>query len=302
MSLSGPTRIAVAVVESVGHVLVGIRPEHVSLPGKAEFPGGKCEPDEISRMAAVRECREETGLIVVPREHLVRHTHTYDHGTVELDFWRCSLSPDLPDLAAPQTPFRWVSLQELSGLDFPAGNRPALRKLLEEFTSLGHVHPRLLPSLERLDNAFDSAKRPPHFTNLTHCDACEAYDNQLQKLADGDLSLENMGNPAFDPVAHCTDEGYRFLLPSLARLAVAWPQKYFFRFLSQLVPERMQALSSGEFEGLLAFLSGLRAEAGRQNECRTGPLYDPDLQDSAEQRPYFRTDQKLVELRALERS
>ena len=120
------TKISIAVVESVGHVLVGTRPAGGSLAGKAEFPGGKCLADETPRSCAVRECREETGLIVVPREHLVTTIHEYDHETVELNFWRCALTPDLSDCATPQQPFRWVSLQNLSELDFPAGNDEVL--------------------------------------------------------------------------------------------------------------------------------------------------------------------------------
>lgn len=117
------------VVESVGYVLVGIRPEGTPLAGKSEFPGGKCQPDETPRSCAVRECREETGLMVIPREHLMTVTHAYQHGTVELHFWRCHLTPDLPDLAAPNEPFRWIRTDRLSELDFPEANAEVLKML-----------------------------------------------------------------------------------------------------------------------------------------------------------------------------
>ncbi len=129
--MSGPVRVAVAVVESDGHVLVGVRGNGQSLSGLNEFPGGKCLFDETTRAAAVRECREETGLIVIPRRHLATTTHTYDHDEVELDFWHCCLSPDLPGLARPHEPFRWVPVAELHTLEFPAGNQDALRRLQE---------------------------------------------------------------------------------------------------------------------------------------------------------------------------
>lgn len=128
------TRIGIAVVESAGRVLVGQRPQHVVLAGKAEFPGGKCESDETPRSCAVRECREETGLLVVPREHLATVEHTYPHGAVELHFWRCVLSPGLPDNAVPQPPFRWVSFEELRSLDFPEANRSVLDAMLSRET------------------------------------------------------------------------------------------------------------------------------------------------------------------------
>ncbi|MCP4507412.1 MAG: NUDIX domain-containing protein [Fuerstiella sp.] len=119
-------KVSIAIVESIGHVLVGTRAVSGALAGKTEFPGGKCLADETPRSCAVRECREETGLIVVPREHLVTTIHEYDHETVELNFWRCALTPDLPDCAVPQKPFRWVSLQNLNELNFPDGNDDVL--------------------------------------------------------------------------------------------------------------------------------------------------------------------------------
>ena len=121
-----PTKVAIAIVESAGHVLVGTRPAGGPLAGKAEFPGGKCLPDETPRSCAVRECREETGLIVIPREHLVTTMHEYEHATLELNFWRCALTPDLPDCSTAQQPFSWVSLQSLNELDFPEANAEVL--------------------------------------------------------------------------------------------------------------------------------------------------------------------------------
>ncbi len=124
--MSGATRVAIAVVESAGRVLVGVRTAGSPLAGKSEFPGGKCEADETPRSCVVRECREETGLVVVPREHLVTVTHEYDHGMVELHFWKCALAPDLPDETEPQPPFRWVNHKELADLDFPEANQEVL--------------------------------------------------------------------------------------------------------------------------------------------------------------------------------
>ena len=133
--MAASTRVAIAVVESSGHVLVGTRPEGVPLTGMSEFPGGKCRPDETARGCAVRECGEETGLLVVPRCHLVTTTANYAHGAVELSFWKCALSPDIPDLASPDSPFEWVALRDLSTRDFPSGNDPVLRLLKESAES-----------------------------------------------------------------------------------------------------------------------------------------------------------------------
>ena len=129
--MTAVTKVAIAVVQSDGHVLVGIRGDDGPLAGKSEFPGGKCLSDETPRSCAVRECREETGLIVVPREHLTTVTHTYDHGTVELHFWQCDLNNDIPDRAQPRQPFKWVPTADLPNLDFPEANAAVLSRLAE---------------------------------------------------------------------------------------------------------------------------------------------------------------------------
>ena len=68
-SIDNPVRVAIAIVEQNGQFLVGVRPESVPLAGLAEFPGGKVHDDETAAAAAVRECREETGLqVVIDRE------------------------------------------------------------------------------------------------------------------------------------------------------------------------------------------------------------------------------------------
>jgi len=125
------TKVAIAVVESAGQILVGVRPAGTPLAGKSEFPGGKCQTDETPRSCVVRECREETGLVVVPREHLATVTHQYDHDQVELHFWRCVLAPDLPDRATPRAAFRWVHPTELAELDFPEANREIIALLIQ---------------------------------------------------------------------------------------------------------------------------------------------------------------------------
>jgi 8-oxo-dGTP diphosphatase len=113
------TEIAIAVVEHRGEFLVGLRPENVALAGYWEFPGGKVQPGESAEQAAVRECREETGLDVELIGVYPAAEHDYSHDRVRLSFFRCRpLSPDTP----PAPPFRWVARAELALLKFPPAN------------------------------------------------------------------------------------------------------------------------------------------------------------------------------------
>jgi mutator protein MutT len=111
--------------------LIRQRPAGTVYAGYWEFPGGKCELGETSAQATARECLEETGLrIVVGR---LRRTvrHRYPHGLVELSFHDCTTEDPAaePD---PATGFRWVAIDQLTGLRFPEANEPILEELARE--------------------------------------------------------------------------------------------------------------------------------------------------------------------------
>jgi 8-oxo-dGTP diphosphatase len=121
-----PTRIAVAVVENEGRILIGLRPADVVLAGLWEFPGGKVEPAETPAAAAARECLEETGLAVTVLDEYETVDQQYAHGDVELHFFRCRLkSPG----HSPAARFRWVPATELPRYNFPAANAAIVARL-----------------------------------------------------------------------------------------------------------------------------------------------------------------------------
>jgi 8-oxo-dGTP diphosphatase len=120
------TQIGIAVVEQEGRVLVGVRPAGAALAGDAEFPGGKCAPNEAPADCAVRECEEETGLAVRPVRLLDRCRHRYPHGEVDLHFWLCK---PLTAEMTPQSPWWWCPLAALPALQFPPANATAIALL-----------------------------------------------------------------------------------------------------------------------------------------------------------------------------
>ncbi|MEO1996722.1 MAG: NUDIX domain-containing protein [Planctomycetaceae bacterium] len=123
------TVIGVAVVYHERRVLVGTRGANLDLAGHAEFPGGQCEGHESPSEAAVRECREETGMDVVAIRLLDERRHLYLHGYVHIHFWLCA--PRDIDRCEPERGFRWTPLNALDQLNFPAANRRVVTLLLE---------------------------------------------------------------------------------------------------------------------------------------------------------------------------
>ena len=128
-----PTPIAIAVVEHEGRYLIGQRPPGVPLAGLWEFPGGKLEPDETLPQAAARECLEETGVEVIVGEEYPPVVHEYDHGRLELHFFRCRPRDVSPP---PRPPYRWIIRSELGDYSFPAANAEFIQRLIQSSASL----------------------------------------------------------------------------------------------------------------------------------------------------------------------
>jgi 8-oxo-dGTP diphosphatase len=102
--------------------------------GRWSVPGGKCGPDEAAAAACVRECREETGLLVEVERHAGRVWLPAD-GTDRfvVDDFVCTLVGGTARAGDDAEALRWVGRAELVQL-------PLVDGLLETLTSW-----RLLP-------------------------------------------------------------------------------------------------------------------------------------------------------------
>jgi len=123
---NAPQPIAIAIVRQGEKYLVGVRPGGTVLAGYSEFPGGKVRPDETPADAAIRECLEETGLLIRVVSQLSVVDHSYSHGAVRLHFFDC-ICQDLDPV--PAEPFRWVGRAELATLQFPQANRGVVESI-----------------------------------------------------------------------------------------------------------------------------------------------------------------------------
>jgi len=119
--------VVAAVVETGGRFLVTRRPKGVHLEGVWEFPGGKCDPGEALRDCLARELREELDVASQAGEEIFTTTHAYPDRTIELHFFRCELLGEpRPQLGQEM---RWVTREELAGLDFPPADAELIQTL-----------------------------------------------------------------------------------------------------------------------------------------------------------------------------
>ena len=123
---AAPTDVALVVVwRGAGRdrcVLITRRTAGSHLAGLWEFPGGKVEAGEMSIVAAARELREETGIVLDPADlaPLITIEHTYADRAVRLHVFVATMSFD-ERAGMPCEPC-WVAIDRLQSLDMPEAN------------------------------------------------------------------------------------------------------------------------------------------------------------------------------------
>ena len=113
-----------------GKVLLGQRPEHKSLPGLWEFPGGKIELGEKPDEALKRELDEELGLEVEVGPLRLATTHSYGESGVVLMFYEIRFWKGEPK-TQHHLELQWVSPEEMKDLKLPDANREVFPQLQE---------------------------------------------------------------------------------------------------------------------------------------------------------------------------
>ncbi len=125
---------AAALIDADNRVLIAQRPDHKSMPGLWEFPGGKVEAGETPEEALIRELREELAIEICDDclAPYVFASHAYDdfHLLMPLFItrrWEGEISP------REGQAIQWVRAMRLGDYAMPEADRPLvpwLRDLL----------------------------------------------------------------------------------------------------------------------------------------------------------------------------
>jgi 8-oxo-dGTP diphosphatase len=110
-------------------VLLGQRPEHKSLPGLWEFPGGKIELGERPELALKRELSEELGIEAEIGTLRIATTHSYEEMGVLLLFYEVKFWKGQPK-AVHHLELKWVTMEELRHENLPEANKAVLPDIL----------------------------------------------------------------------------------------------------------------------------------------------------------------------------
>ncbi|HWR97143.1 MAG TPA: (deoxy)nucleoside triphosphate pyrophosphohydrolase [Candidatus Methanoperedens sp.] len=122
-------RVACAIIEQDGLVLVAQRSSTMSLPLKWEFPGGKIRDGELPAGCLQRELREELGIAAAVREALPPSTHHYADFSVTLHPFRCA-EPSGPITLHEHAAIIWLAPEELGRLDWAEADLPVIAEYL----------------------------------------------------------------------------------------------------------------------------------------------------------------------------
>ena len=95
-----------------------------------EFVGGKVEPGETKEEALIRECREELDITVAPRDVFMEVIHEYPDLTVRLTLFNATIAAGTPK-ALEHNDIRWITTEEIDGLEFCPADEEILKKLKE---------------------------------------------------------------------------------------------------------------------------------------------------------------------------
>ncbi|MGE0595782.1 MAG: (deoxy)nucleoside triphosphate pyrophosphohydrolase [Hyphomonadaceae bacterium] len=125
---------AAALIDPSGRVLITQRPQHKSLGGLWEFPGGKVEPGEAPEAALTRELREELDLTVEPDalEPFAFASHAYPDFHLLMPLYvaeRWSGEPTLDPNAAQA--MAWTPIRDLRSYAMPPADIGLIERLIE---------------------------------------------------------------------------------------------------------------------------------------------------------------------------
>lgn len=121
--------VVAGIIVKDGKVLLGQRPEHKSLPGLWEFPGGKIELGELPAQALKRELMEELGINAEIGDLKIATSHSYDDLGVLILFFEVRYWKGEPK-AVHHLELKWVTPGQLKDENLPEANRKVLAQIL----------------------------------------------------------------------------------------------------------------------------------------------------------------------------
>ncbi len=98
------------------------------ISNKWEFPGGKVEENEQLEDTIKREIQEELNINIDVKSFLIQVNHQYPDFKLKMDTFICEINDGVLELNE-HIDYKWLSINELSDLDWAAADLPIVEKL-----------------------------------------------------------------------------------------------------------------------------------------------------------------------------
>jgi len=123
-------RVVAAVIEKDRRYLITQRRSSAVLPELWEFPGGKVEAGEDDSQALSREMRERLGVDVKVGKMISFVSHPYEHYSVDLYLYECTLLTDELVRRAVKD-FQWITSKQFDDYCFTPADEASMNMLLD---------------------------------------------------------------------------------------------------------------------------------------------------------------------------
>jgi 8-oxo-dGTP diphosphatase len=121
-----------AIIENEkNEIFCALRSPEMTLANYWEFPGGKIEVGETPEQALEREIQEEFACMIQVGAKVEDTAYEYEKVIVRLETYKAKLVDGQPT-ASEHAATKWVTLDELTQLNFAPADVPAVEKIAKE--------------------------------------------------------------------------------------------------------------------------------------------------------------------------
>lgn len=122
--------VVCAIIQNQNEILIAQRSEHMKLPLKWEFPGGKVNKKEDKKSALQREIKEELNLDIEVLQELSTVTYHYPDFSIRLFPFMCSSDSRKVELAEHKQVV-WERVENLEEYDWAKADVPVVEGLMK---------------------------------------------------------------------------------------------------------------------------------------------------------------------------
>jgi|SRR5690625_210290 len=127
--------VVCAVIFFENRILIAQRSEHMNLPLKWEFPGGKIKPGEDKEVALKREIKEELAMTISVGKSLKPVVHHYKNFSIRLFPFLCEASSPAFKKTEHKE-IRWETKENLKNYDWAEADVPVVGEVVELFEKI----------------------------------------------------------------------------------------------------------------------------------------------------------------------